>query len=695
MWKVNPTVFVAFCMFIMPLTGPAAEGKLITVANDGGPADFNSIQPAIDDADNGDEIVVRPGTYDEAIDFKGKAVRLYSNAGPAVTTIDATGLNSSVVTCTSGENANTILEGFTITGGNCGMYNYIGSSPTVNNCIFTGNSAVYGGGGMFNVNYCSPTVTNCTFRGNSAEYGGGMINMNSSNPTVTNCIFSENTASQHGGGMSNDLSSPTVTNCTFTNNSSVHWGGGMYNDYHSDPTVYNCIFWGDSPDEIIDNNSTTTVTYSDVQGGWPGPGNIAADPCFVDAAGGDLRLSPGSLCIDVGDNNVPNLPATDIAGNPRIWDGDGNGNWVVDMGAYEFGAIWLVRNTRSGQMYVQIQPAIDDANDYDEIEVSPGTYNEAINFGGKAIRLFSSGGPEITIINATGLNSTVVTCNSGEDAHTILEGFTITGGNASGGGGMLNDGSSPTVTNCIFIGNNVTQGAGGMLNQNSISPTVNNCTFIGNEAGTNGGGMYNLNISSPMVTNCTFNNNTAGIDGGGIFNRTDSYPTVINCTFSGNEAGTNGGGMANYESNPTVINCVLWGNTPYGIYNSSSICVVLYSDVQGGCDGTGNIDADPCFVDANNPDPNLWNLRLRPDSPCIDAGDATVPSVTVDLDGNPRGLDDPASPDTGVSVLGVTVDMGAYEFQPCRIPGDINCDGVVDFKDVAILCNNWLSGAGP
>jgi hypothetical protein len=58
-------------------------------------------------------------------------------------------------------------------------------------------------------------------------------------------------------------------------------------------------------------------------------------------------------------------------------------------------------------------------------------------------------------------------------------------------------------------------------------------------------------------------------------------------------------------------------------------------------------------------------------------------------------MDDPQTPDTGLIYLGVTVDMGAYEFQPCRIAGDVNCDGVVDFRDVAILCGNWLAGTEP
>jgi len=151
-------------------------------------------------------------------------------------------------------------------------------------------------------------------------------------------------------------------------------------------------------------------------------------------------------------------------------------------------------------------------------------------------------------------------------------------------------------------------------------------------------------------------------------------------------------------SRPTVTNCIFWGNEPNEIVDEYSCAsTVTYSDILGGHTGMGNINADPCFVDADNPDPNLWNLRLKPDSPCIDAGDTTaVPTgILVDMDGNPRGVDDPHTLDTGISIFGLTVDMGVYEFQLCRIAGDINCDGVVDFKDVAILCKNWLAGTEP
>jgi len=154
------------------------------------------------------------------------------------------------------------------------------------------------------------------------------------------------------GGMYNSLGSLNVTNCTFTANVTAdggdagdRWlfagdhgdggdGAGMYNLDSSSPTVTNCVLWDDTPSEIADDGtSSTTVNYSDVQGGWGGMGNINDDPFFVDAASGDLRLSSyASPCVDTG-TFVLFLPATDLAGNPRVADGDCNTTDIVDMAA--------------------------------------------------------------------------------------------------------------------------------------------------------------------------------------------------------------------------------------------------------------------------------------------------------------------------------------------------------------------------
>ncbi len=289
---------------------------------------FCSVQDGIDGASGGDTIEVSPGTYNEAIDFLGKAITVLSSGGPEVTTMDATGLNTSVVKCVSGEGRGTVLDGFTITGG-------------------TGTND-YGdtfGGGMFTV-AASPTVVNCKFIGNTcASGGGGGMYSNGGQPMVANCTFSGNTgtgSTAYGGGMWNNGSSPTVTNCTFSGNS-AYSGGGIYNSVSAVPTVTNCIFWGDTPDEIANSSSTPVVTYSDVQGGYAGEGNINADPLFANPVGGDLRLLPGSPCIDAGNSTA--LPVglmADLDGNVRSVDDPATPDTgvaaygaTVDMGAYE------------------------------------------------------------------------------------------------------------------------------------------------------------------------------------------------------------------------------------------------------------------------------------------------------------------------------------------------------------------------
>ena len=114
-----------------------------------------------------------------------------------------------------------------------------------------------------------------------------------------------------------------------------------------------------------------------------------------------------------------------------------------------------------GDPYCSIQTAIDNAVDTDEIVVAPGTYFETIDFLGKAIWLHSSDGPDVTVIDAQQVG-TVVTCDSGEEADTTLDGLTITGGFGHGGG-MVIDGSNPTVRNCRFIGNTGDPSGGAVL----------------------------------------------------------------------------------------------------------------------------------------------------------------------------------------------------------------------------------------
>ncbi len=392
------------------------------------------------------------------------------------------------------------------------------------------------------------------------------------------------------------------------------------------------------------------------------------------------------------------IEANDVVGNGTIDTNDGE--------CYSFTTI-----AASGEIYVPsqcriIQEAIDNCWDGMTVWVADGTYtgagNREIDFHGKAITVTSENGPENCIIDCNGTKAEShrgFYFHSGEDANSVLAGFTITNGYISGswyvgiggaircednssptidnciitgnsagwdGGGINNINSSPTITNCTFSANSAVGNDGGGINNENSSPTITNCTFSGNSAYDWGGAIRNIFYCSPTITNCTFTGNTAD-DGGGMFYFYKSSPTITNCTISGNSA-RKGGGMYNWTSSPRLTNCILWGNTAsdgneIALTNSSTIDV-NYCDVKDGNDGiynsgstvnwgSGNIEADPMFFDANNPDPNLRDYHIRPGSPCIDAGDPNFvagPNET-DIDGQRRVWDG-------------RVDMGADEFVP-------------------------------
>lgn len=303
--------------------------------------------------------------------------------------------------------------------------------------------------------------------------------------------------------------------------------------------------------------------------------------------------------------------------------------------------------------------------------------------------------------NIQGNNAYHVITGSGTDNTAVLDGLVITAGNANGtteteqqGGGMININGSPTVINTTFVGNAATQNGGGMRNYNSTDPKITNVifkanaaqfggamsnhysnpdlknvVFVSNSATVNGGGLDNY-FSSPTVVNAVFSGNTAQ-NGGAVYNTdSGSQPQIINVTFRGNSA-TNGGGMCNvWNSQATLVNVILWENSATNgpqIYNANNgTATVSYSNVQGGWAGTGNINTDPLFMDADGAD-NIAgtvddNLRLGPNSPCIDAGNNLSVLATTDLDGNPRFVDIPTVPDTGNGTPPI-VDMGAYEAQ--------------------------------
>ena len=389
--------------------------------------------------------------------------------------------NSYHVVTGSGTNATAVLDGFTVSGGNAnetiggyggGMHNDL-CTTTVTNCNFNRNSATRGGG-MANTGRpkipSGPTLTNCAFSGNSARLGGGMANWGGSSGTLTNCTFSGNTAENGGAMFITKVSEATLRNCTLTGNQTSDGdGGAIACTGNSSATLVNTILWNNSTVEIYLRGSSFTVTYSDVQGGWPGVGNIDADPLFVDADGADnvigtgddnLRLFHGSPCIDAGDNSaiLPRLApvVSDLYGNPRIING------TVDMGAYEGGiapppSIYYVdavngdnnnNGLRPKTAFASIQKGIDSAEDGDTVLVYSGLYLGEINFVGKALTVqgvASTAG--VPVLQNPG--DFAVSFYNGEGPDSVLKNFIIRNSFM----GIFIAGSSPTMSNVTVVDN--------------------------------------------------------------------------------------------------------------------------------------------------------------------------------------------------------------------------------------------------
>ena len=272
---------------------------------------------------------------------------------------------------------------------------------------------------------------------------------------------------------------------------------------------------------------------------------------------------------------------------------------------------------------------------------------------------------------------------------TFLRNQTTAPFGVGGGGGYIANGGQSTLLNCAFVENRATNTLGGVWISNGGTATITGCSFIRNYGFDAGGLGVGNGGPQAVITNCLFDGNTADIFSAAleVWNAggNPAQVSVANCTFI-NNAATQGYAavVVGNTSNLVGSNCILWDNEPAEItLLNSGTATFAHSDIQGGWPGAGNIDADPLFA-AVGESP----YTLSRGSPCIDSGDsAAVPaSVTLDLAGDPRFIDDPCSP--GVA-SGAVVDMGAYEYS---FYPDCNLDGALTIDDLICFLMHFAEG---
>ena len=417
---------------------------------------YISLQSALTTASSGDTIWVAGGTYkpttgtDRSVSFVMiEGVALYGGfIGDELKLEDRDWGNNETIL--SGEldgvksyhvvkgNKTARLDGFTITGGyadgsgedkkGAGMYNYspVGyENLSIVNCLFNNNTAFDFGGAIYNYN-SDAVIINCKFTQNEAKVStggagkGGAIANNISSTPITNCVFNHNVARGYGGAVHSSAYAQTFTNCTFYSNTAIQRGASIV-DNAVGSTVTNCIFWLNYDNTGYENFYTEgsselpIVTYSCVQNGYTGEGNISSNPYFKTTA--NYHLTDSSSCIDAA--NGDHAPLADKEGSLRHDNfsisntGTGSPEYA-DMGAYEFqGNSPLNGNYSIGTAgdFISFTEAVDSlislgVNDAVIFNVVSDTYTEHISI------------PEI--IGASETNTITFQSVSGDSTDVIL-----------------------------------------------------------------------------------------------------------------------------------------------------------------------------------------------------------------------------------------------------------------------------------
>jgi predicted outer membrane repeat protein len=720
---------------VLLLSSEALVAAIIEV-----PADYVRIQEAIDAAVDGDEILVAPGVYSELINLRGKRLHLLGSAGPEETIIDGAGLDGSIITCTSGETEETVIEGFTLANGigrswlggddrAGGAIDAWSGSPSFVSCVFTQCTARFGAVALAEPDFGSMSFAHCSFIDNTETahaliYEGKALSFD-------DCLFRRNSS----GIVPGFRAAVQIRDCVFEEN-----GCGVRLNLRGSAIVERCVFRNNHGCALSCEDACLSVVDSTFH-----DNNITANSTYL------VRAYSGSISLDRCQfmrNRSINWGGAIVSFNSRITASDCafTANESSDQG----GAVFMSSSedplypTDHGSLYLY------------------GCYfeaNGARDGGALSVVGQTNWDCEVTAFdcrfvdnNATvdGGAMHVTGCSSLGAYHCSF--LQNSAGSEGGGCWLQTDGR---WRDCSFRENRAEYGGAIFADGQFWTPywvvDLLGCSLERNHADLTGGAIYAQQSTLRMHNSQVLGNSSASFAGGIACTGGEGGAELANTLLLGNTAGQGGGALLAAETTDLIVaNSVIVGNkAPSGsallLYNApramlmntivasnpgsnfdfvdgDAMPVVRYCLVEGGYDGVGNIDADPLFVRSPSVGPDgLWgtgdddygNLRLQAGSPAIDAGDNEAVALDLfdldddgdfseplpfDLNGDDRFVDDPASDDTGnPGAPGPLVDMGAYEhpgFNACTA-ADLDGSGRVDQTDLGILlAAYYLTDAG-
>ncbi len=598
-----------------------------------GTGDYITIQEGINNSQDGDIILVYPGTYHENIDYDGKNItvssKYYTTGNKAYidsTIIDGNS-NGSCVLINSDENSAYIM-GLTLQNGN-GYYT---------------NNTHFGGG--INIHSASITIEKCIIKNNNAGAGGGIYVGVSQNTLIRGTKIHNNFAYVTGGGVckqnDTELTFSQQDLCNIYMNYSP-MGSDIYN-YEGDMTVYVDTFTVQEPDKFY------------------------------------AYAHEGSITLDVFNHKIEQI-------NDNVYvSPDGNNS----NGGLSYDDAFL-------NIYHALIMLESDSTHPNTIYVDEGTYSPSITgeffaLGGKEYISITGAGKEATVLDAEQTCRLFTINNINKftlEEITLKHGYETTVGCIG-----ISNNSNPILRNINLFDNNISSDlitthlhctqycnpiyenvvigtSYQQVNEKAThcggnsNPIFINCTIDGNKTnpatGSFGAGSFS---NTPLLINCQVTNNYGTISSGfGVLWTFDPI-YFINCTIVDNKDCSEGTIRLADDSHVTLINTILRNDTETEIwfhpqYETNS-AYIEYCNIEGGIDaintnnngtvywGNGNIDEDPLFVGGNP-----FSYELAKYSPCIDAGTPDTTGLhlpATDLVGNQR-------------IYNGRIDIGAYEYQ--------------------------------